>query len=223
VLFIVTHLQMARQLVQGRDPEGQLTLVLCALWTPLVLAFALSRWQSIYRERALIVAVPALYLLLSWGVVKTRERYCNLCCLLLLGAVALGALNNWYFDAAFGKPSFRTVGEVLEAEACGTAPVVHTSDGALLILMRYAPHCEHILVEGDPAPQLPLETYQALGGRVTTRDELPTGTFWLVVALDNSIEFQREVADWIDGRYQLAEELDVEGVCLRRYEGAKLP
>ncbi len=223
VLLIVTHLQMARQLVREADPGGQLTLLLCALWTPLVLAFALSRWQSIYRERALIVAVPALYLLLSWGVVKTRERYFNLSCLLLLGALALGALNNWYFDPAFGKPSFRTVGEVLEAEACGAAPVVHTSDGALLILMRYAPHCEHILVEGDPAPQLPLETYQALGGRVATREELPAGTFWLVVALDNSIEFQREMADWIDGRYRLAQEYDVEGVYLRRYEGTKLP
>jgi uncharacterized membrane protein len=221
VLFIVSHLQVARQMVQGRDPGGQLSLMLCALWTPLLLAFALSRWQSIYRERALIVAVPALYLLLSWGVVKARERYFNLSCLLVLGVVALGGLHNWYFDPAFGKPSFRTVGEVLEAQACGTAPVVHTSDGALLILMRYAPHCEHFLLEGDPTPQLPLETYQALGARVTNREELPAGTFWLVVALDNSIEFQQEMADWIDERYPLAEEYEVEGIYLRRYEGVK--
>ncbi len=221
VLFIVTHLQAARQLAQERDPEGHLSLLLCALWTPLLLAFALSRWQSIYRERALIVVVPALYLLLTWGVVKTRERYFNLACLLLLGVVALGGLNNWYLDPAFGKPSYRTVGDVLEEEACGVAPVVHTSDGAFLILMRYAPHCEHYLLEGDPSPQLALETYQALGGRVTNREELPRGTFWLVLALDNSIEFQQEMADWIDERYQLAEEYEVEGIYLRRYEGVK--
>ena len=218
VLFIITHLQLARHLVRDRDPGGQISLMVCALWTPLLLAFAISQWQSIYRERALIVAVPALYLLLSWGVVKTRERYFNLSCLLVLGAVALGALNNWYFDAAFGKPSFRSVGEVLEAEACGAAPIFHTSDGALLIMMRYAPHCEHFLLEGDPAPQLPLETYQALGGRVTAKEELPGETFWLVVALDNSIEFQRGMVDWIDERYRLAEEHDVEGVYLRRYD-----
>lgn len=221
VLFIITHLQLARHLVRDRDPGGQLSLMVCALWTPLLLAFAISQWQSIYRERALIVAVPALYLLLSWGVVKTRERYFNLSCLLVLGAVALGALNNWYFDAAFAKPSFRSVGEVLEAEACGETPIIHTSDGALLIMMRYAPHCEHFLLEGDPAPQLPLETYEILGGRIVAKEELPGEIFWLAVALDNSIEFQRGMVDWIDERYRLAEEHDIEGVYLRRYEGTK--
>jgi mannosyltransferase len=221
VLFIITHLQMVREMVRKGDAGGHLSLVVCALWTPLLLAFAISQWQSIYRERALIVAVPALYLLFSWGVVRTRERYFNLACLLLLGIVALGGLSNWYFDPTFSKPAFRSVGEVLEAEACGDTPIIHTSDGALLILMRYAPRCEHFLLKGDPAAQLPLETYQAFGGRVTAREELPGETFWLVVALDNSVEFQREMADWIEERYWLAEEKDVEGVFLRLYDGTK--
>ena len=220
-LFLMTHLQAARQLArQPRDRDG-LVLILSAFWCPVVLTFLLSQWRSVYLERSLIVATPALYVLLAWGAVRTRERYANLVLLLLISIFAAGGLVNWYFDPAYGKPPFRSVGEVLEAEAYGETPIIHTSDGALLIMMRYAPHCEHFLLEGDPAPQLPLETYQALGGGVTTKEELPGETFWLVVALDNSIEFQRGMVDWIDERYRLAEEHDVEGVYLRRYDGTK--
>jgi hypothetical protein len=52
--------------------------------------------------------------------------------------------------------------------------------------MHYAPHCEQFLLKGDPAPQFPLKTYQTLGGRVTSREELPEENFWLVVALEPS-------------------------------------
>lgn len=221
VVFIVAHLQLGRRLMRRGDPGGRLSLLLYTLWTPLLSAFIISQWRSIYRERALIVVVPALYLLLSWGIVKTRERYFNLACLLVLGAVGLGALSNWYFDPSFGKPPFRIVGEALTAEACEGQPVIHTSDGALLVLIHYAPDCEHFLLKGDPAPQWPLETYELVGGHVIAKEDLPGESFWLVVALDNSIEFQRGIAGWIDQHYRVAEARDFEDIYLRRYHGVR--
>lgn len=217
VVFIVTHLQLARRLTRHGDPGGRLSLLLCTLWTPLLSAFTISQWRSIYRERALIVVVPALYLLLSWGMVKTRERYFNLSCLLVLGAVALGALSNWYFDPAFGKPPFRTVAEFLEEEGCDLGPVVHTSDGGFLILLHYAPQCQHLLVKGDPSPQLPAETYELFGGQAIEKEELSAHDFWLLVALDNSLDFQRAVADWFDERFDLTSEHVFDGLILRCY------
>jgi mannosyltransferase len=216
-LFVVTHLQVARQLAgQPRDREG-LVLLLSAFWCPVLLTFLISQWRSVYLERSLIVATPPLYLLLAWGAVRTRERLANLVLLLLLVIFATNGLINWYLDPAFGKPPFRAVAELLRTGACGKEPVVHTSDGAYVLLMHYAPQCEHFLVEGDPAPELPVQTFQRLGGQVIAKEGLPQRGFWLVVALDNSIEFQTELADWIDHHSRLSDSRSIDGITLRHY------
>ena len=216
-LFVVTHLQVARQLAgQPRDREG-LVLLLSAFWCPVLLTFLISQWRSVYLQRSLIVATPALYLLLAWGAVRTRERLANLVLLLLLVIFAINGLINWYLDPAFGKPPFRAVAELLRTGACGKEPVVHTSDGAYVLLMHYAPQCEHFLVEGDPAPELPVQTFQRLGGQVIAKEGLPQRGFWLVVALDNSIEFQTELADWIDHHSRLSDSRSIDGITLRHY------
>jgi hypothetical protein len=134
-----------------------------------------------------------------------------------VGVFTIGALSNWYLDPAFAKPPFRAIGELLQAEACGSEPIVRTRDGAFLILLHYAPKCEHLLPEGDPGPELPLQTYQLFGGRIKPRDELPGASFWLVVALDNSIEFQVGVAEWIHHHYYLTRQQSHDSIVVRRY------
>jgi mannosyltransferase len=219
-LFIVTHLQLARQMVDQGDHREHLSLLVCAFWIPVLATFALSQWRSIYRERALIVAVPALYLLFSWGALRTRERYFNLITLLLVGAVAIGALGNWYFDPRFSKAPFHTAARFLNEEVAVSTPILHVSDAALLLFLHYAPEHDHYLVAGDPSPHLPMETYELFGAHILDRDEVTANSFWLVVALDHSIDFQRGLASWFDTRYQLAEARDFDGISVRRYESA---
>jgi len=218
LLLIITHLQLARHMVRAGDKGGKLTLLLCALWTPLLTAFALSQWQSIYRERALIVMVPALYLLLSWGVTRTRERYFNLVALLLLGAFAVGGLHNWYFDPGFSKPPFRAAARSLLDGVDRDQPILHTSDAAFLLFMRYAPQYEHYLVAGDPTPHMPIETYRLFGGEIVDRGEVTASQVCLVVALEHSVEFQEEVTDWFDQHFHLVDARNFDGVILRLYE-----
>ena len=218
VLFITTHLQVARSLARREDQGEHLSLLLCAFWTPLLLAFALSQWRSIYRERALIVAVPALYLLFSWGVTKTKERYLNLVALLLLGAFAVGGLRNWFFDAGFSKPPFRAAAQSLLDGVSRDQPILHSSDAALLLFMRYAPHYEHLLVAGDPNPHMPMETYRLFGGEIVERDEVTASRLCLVVALEHSLEFQREVSEWFDQYFNLVQARSFNGIILRQYE-----
>jgi uncharacterized membrane protein len=216
-LFIITHLQVARELAkQGRDSAG-LNFALCALWTPLLVAFIISQWRSVYLERTLIVAVPSLYLLLGWGAVRTRERYVNLTLLLLVVLFAINGLHNWYFDPDFGKPPFRTAARFLQEQAAIGEPILHTSDGGFLIFMHYAPDCGNYLLEGDPEPAVPVQTYRLFGGEIVAKEELSARRFWLVVALDNSVEFQTSLVEWFDEHHKLLQSYDFGGINLRYY------
>jgi uncharacterized membrane protein len=221
LLFIITHLQLLRRFGKHGDGDGQLSLMLCAFWIPLVAAVAVSQWRSIFRERALMVAVPTLYILLSWGVVKTRERCFNLAALLLVGAFAIGALGNWYFNPYFSKPPFRAAAQLLTHEISASEPVLHTSDGAFLLFLHYSPELSHSLIAGDPSPHLPVETYRAFGGEIAHKENPPEDGFWLVVALDHSLEFQQSLADWFDQQYGLTVARDLDGISLRRYYSVK--
>jgi hypothetical protein len=202
--------------IPGRG-TARLTLLLFSFWGPLLLTFIISQWRAVYLERALMVAAPALYLLLSWGAVRTKERYVNLAVLLLVALFAINALHNWYFDSHFGKPPFHTVAQYLQAKTEPGEFVLHTSDGAFLVFLHYASDYNNYLLEGDPRPHLPLETYRLFGGETIAKEELSAQRFWLVIALDNSIEFQKNLGGWFDGHYKLLESYDFDGIDLRYY------
>jgi 4-amino-4-deoxy-L-arabinose transferase-like glycosyltransferase len=219
--FIVTHLQAARALARRASEQTGLRLTLSTFWSPLLLTFIVSQWRSVYLERTLIVAVPALYLLLSWGAVCTRERYVNLALLALVGLFAANALRNWYFDPDFGKPPFRSAAELLKSGIASDAPILHANDTSLLPFLHYDPTGEHWLLKEDPILNLPLEIYQSLGAKIASKSEVSEPQFWLVLALDSSVEYQRELVEWFDQRYTLIETHDVDGIHLRQYHAAR--
>jgi mannosyltransferase len=220
-LVIVTHLQIARAIAKREAHGAGLVLAVYAFWSPMLLVFLISQWRSVYLERTLIVAVPALYFLLGWGMTRTRERYVNIVLGLLVALFALDGLHNWYFNADFAKPPFRTAAQFLRDRVEPGEPVLHTSDGGFLIFAHYARDLSGYLLEGDPDPGIPVEVYRLFGAEIIAREELPASPFWVVVALDNSIEFQTELANWFDRRYQRIESYDFGGVDLRHYDEAQ--
>jgi mannosyltransferase len=221
-LFIVTHLQIARELASRGSDSAAVTLALYAFWSPLLLAFLISQWRSVYLERTLIVAAPALYFLLAWGMTRTRERYVNVALALLVTLFAVDGLYNWYFDADFGKPPFRTAAQFLRDRAELGEPVLHTSDGGFLIFAHYSQDRNGYLLEGDPDPGIPVDVYRLFGAEIISKEEVPASRFWVVVALDNSIEFQMELANWFDQHRQRIEGYGFGGIDLRRYEETRL-
>jgi hypothetical protein len=74
-------------------------------------------------------------------------------------------------------------------------------------------------LEGDPAPAVPVETYELFGGEIIAKEEVYAAQFWLVVALDNSIDFQRGLVDWFDAHHTLRESYTLDGIHLRHYDG----
>jgi len=218
-LFILTHLQIARELATRGPDTAALTLSLIAFWSPLLLAFVLSQWHPVYLERTLIVAVPGLYFLLSWGMTRTRERFINLALALVVLLFAVNGLWNWYFDPDFAKPDFRTAVQFLQDRIEPGEPTIHTSDAAFLIFSHYRLGCGSYLLEGDPAPAVPVETYELFGGEIIAREEVYAPQFWLVVALDNSIDFQKGLVDWFDAHHTLRESYTLDGIYLRHYDG----
>ncbi len=220
-LVIVTHLQIARAIAKREAHRAVLVLAIYAFWSPLLLAFLISQWRSVYLERTLIVAVPALYFLLGWGMTRTRERYVNVALALLVTLFAVNGLYNWYFNADFAKPPFRTAAQFVQDRVKPGEPVVHTSDAGFLIFAHYAQDCSGYLLEGDPDPGIPVDAYRLFGAEIIAKEDLPASPFWLVVALDNSIEFQMELADWFEERYQRVESYDFGGIDLRHYDEAQ--
>jgi hypothetical protein len=221
ILFIVTHLQVGRRVLRRGGESGQLALLLCAFWTPLVAAFCLSQLWPLYRERALVVCVPALYLLLAWGVIKTKEHYFNLAALLLLGAFAVTGLRNWFFNPDFSKPPFRAAAQCLSQSTHADSMILHSSDAGFVLFLRYAPEQRHYLIAGDPNPHLPIETYALFGRGVVEKEEADSRGFWLVVALDNSIDFQSGLVDWFDSHHRLSESYAFDGIYLRHYDAGQ--
>lgn len=220
-LFIVTHLQVTRELARGGPDTAALALTLVVFWTPLLVTFVLSQWRPIYLERSLMVAVPGLYLLLAWGAVSTRERFVNSALAVLLALFAVNGLWNWYFDPDFAKPSFRAAAQFLQEQAEPSQPILHTSDGAFVIFAHYAPEREGYLLQGDPTPALPVQTYELFGGGVVAKEVWSAPRFWLVVALDNSIDFQTGSADWFEAHYMLLDSHIIDGIYLLHYDGAQ--
>lgn len=217
-VFFVTHLQCARELASGGPDAAALTLMLLALWVPLLLTFVLSQWRPVYLERTLMVSVPGFYLLLSWGTTRTRERFFNLALALGIALFAVDGLWNWYFDPAFGKPPFRAAAQFLKEKAEPGEPILHTSDAGFLLFTHYAPGYANYLLEGDPAPAVPLEVYELFGGEIISKEEVYAPRFWLVAALDNSIDFQRGLVEWFDARHTLRESYTLDGIYLRHYD-----
>ena len=218
-LFILTHLQIARELAKRGPDTAALTLTLIAFWSPLLLTVVLSQWRPVYLERTLMVAVPGLYLLLSWGTARTRERFVNVALALVVGLFAVNGLWNWYFDPDFAKPPFRAAAQFLQDKVGPGEPVLHTSDAAFVTFSHYAPGCGSYLLEGDPAPARPVDSYELFGGEIIAKEELSAPQFWLVVALDNSIDFQRGLVDWFDAHHTLRESYTLDGIYLRHYDG----
>ena len=226
-LVLVTLGLTAPPMLRGRSSDR---LALGFLWAwlalPLLALYLASQVQSVYLERVVIGAAFPVYILLGW--VATRPwseapgRLGALLGLLILLA-GLWGLRNWYTDPAVGKPPQREAARAVQSAWQPGQPVLHSSDGSLLPFLLYAPDLPNRLLDGDPEyaarTARARSTHDALGVQSVSRDAALNGAqrFFLVVALDHSVEHQVGLAREFDARYERLSEDSVGGILVRVY------
>lgn len=126
VLIVYLAAIAACFLAYRRAPLPQLLtlrVLLCWLFVPILLTYFISLdWpipqkRSIYIDRYLILSLPALLLVVSWGITTVAQngRWMQWAALALI-AIPMGlSLNNLYFDPQYAREDWRAAINQLEA------------------------------------------------------------------------------------------------------------
>jgi len=195
-------------------------LLCLGTFVPLLTALAISQIRPIFLERTLIVCTPSLVLLLAWTLVVSGRHSPVPYLAGVMGVVLVFSLYRFYFDPATHKPPMRQAAAQINSAIEPNDIILHTSVGSFMPFLFYQPLIEHYLLWGDPDPRKSAETFELFGGKVVTRDDLGhQRNLWLVVALDHSIDYQRDQVMWFDEHFLLVDESKVGGIFIRHYSG----
>jgi hypothetical protein len=131
---------------------------------------------------------------------------------------------NFYFDPTFAKPAWRQAAHYVHQHTQPGDIVLHTSDGSFLTFLVYEHDVQHALLPVDPelahqnAPSQSIVT--AVGGLPQPIDEVVVQGHkraWLVVGLDQVIEYQIAQKEQFDARFQLLAETRIDGIYIFTY------
>ncbi len=221
-----------------------LRLLLCWLLVPTLLTYLISLdWpvpqkRSIYIDRYLILSLPALLLLVSWGLnTLTRHRPWAQWVVLVLIAVPVGlSLNNLYFNPDYAREDWRAaLAQVGTSWSAGDGMLMDASQPLLVSYYQSQP------VDYKVIPFL----FEEAERERYEREEMPLmmeslaqqwQRVWFISAVNNvnahgfPQERNRKVAEigrynnyksWLDAYYPLVEEWYYPGVHLGLYDLSK--
>lgn len=211
----ITLMEVRRALRLRVDSSQSLVLLLLVGGLVLLVPFVGALIQPAFLpERTLLVGLPALLLLIAWGIAGTRRRTPLLYLGIGLVALLLFSLKGYYFDNRFQKPPMREVAALVEARFSPGDGVLHTSDGSYLPSLVYSHPDESYLLAGDPDPRKATAVYELWGGEVVERDDLPPEfeRLWVAVALEHSVDFQRDALEWFESQYDLLYQHSIDGI-----------
>jgi uncharacterized membrane protein len=198
-LFVTLSLGAIAVYQALRERGPPLLFLLAWFLGPIVGVWVLSLYAPIYLDRLFIASAPALYLLVSWSLGRMPRGLGYALGAGLLALVFL-SLGQYYYGTQFHKPPMRAAAAYVADRVVPGDLVLHTSDGSLLPFAFYEPQLDQAPIAGDPEHQTdgaralsldilgfePLEPDQALSR---------PGRVWLVVALDHSVEYQKQMSD----------------------------
>ncbi|HSH05968.1 MAG TPA: hypothetical protein VLL52_25860, partial [Anaerolineae bacterium] len=197
--------------------KGRKTGRLAGMFLPVAVLAATMSPTLIYLvrpfflpERTMAAAVPCLFLFLGWAGSQKGTPLPW-----LVGLLGVGMLGGsvGYLLSEPAKPPYRGVMEYVAAGYEVGDVIVHTSDGSYLPALRYGEWANHYLVAGDPDPRKPVPVYEAVGGALVEAEEIEVAErLWLVVALEHSLEWQKERVGVILAGYEVVEVEEMGGV-----------
>lgn len=219
--YIIIIVMELRKLGWQQIPAGLgLTglIIFCVLGLPLMVYLIRPFFLP---ERTLAAAAPFLAILLAWGITRRQSPLPYLTGLAML-LMVIGTAS--YHFGPLVKPPYRDATAFVVNNSLPSDAVLHTSDGSYLPALRYAPQLEQGVLANDPDPRKPQPVYAALGGQVWSQDQLNSvanGRFWVIVALEHSIEWQQAQYETIAARHTLLDEQNIGGIRIFLFEQVK--
>ncbi|MCA9959692.1 MAG: glycosyltransferase family 39 protein [Anaerolineales bacterium] len=203
---------------QKRQYYAPVLLLLLLIFVPIGVVWIISQWVPLYLDRSLLVTIPAYLVLLARFVTIAPGRspvfFVTIVVLLLVG------YSLWdYYSEAYAQSGYRQTAVFVASQLQLGDVVVHSGNGSYIPFLLYLPPQDHYLLAGDPKPLHPSQLYEIAGGRLVTPEELSDyQRIWLVVALDHSVGYQKEVAAEFEDRYMRLSEKRIQGLVVRLYQ-----
>ncbi|WP_420642992.1 glycosyltransferase family 39 protein [Candidatus Leptofilum sp.] len=219
--YVVIFLMELRKLGRSQIPQGlwlTLLIIICVLGVPLGVYLVRPFFLP---ERTLATAAPFLIIVLAWGMTRRQSPLPYLTGLALL-LMLVGTIG--YHSGPLVKPPYRDATAFVAENSQPGDVVLHSSDGSYLPALRYAPQLNQGLLAGDPDPRKPASVYAVLGGQVWSMADLElmaNGRFWVIVALEHSIEWQQAQYEIIAASPPLLEQQEIGGIRIFLFEQVK--
>jgi hypothetical protein len=194
-------------------------MVLIIIGLPIVIYY----WRPFFLpERALAGALPFFFVLLSWGAAR-RKTPLPLLSYAALALMLAGTLLYLQSDSL--KSPYREAMLYLADEWQAGDTAVHTSDFSYMPALRYVRLPQHFLLKGEPGSLKPETVHEALGGGQRTRAEIEAigGRVWLIVALVDNLEWQKEQADYFAANHTQLDRRNIGGIEIFLYQLAPSP
>jgi mannosyltransferase len=191
-----------------------IVIVLCVVGLPVVIYYLRPFFLP---ERTMAVALPFLFILLSWSV----TRYKTPLALTAVAALVFMVLGSvFYFNDDSLKTPYREAMAHVRASWQPGDTIVHTSDFSYYPALRYADLPQHVLLDGRPSRLKPEAALKAMGGSVWNLAEIDAagGRVWLIVALVDNLEWQQEQANYFATHYQQIDRRQVGGIEVLLYQ-----
>jgi uncharacterized membrane protein len=222
-LFFVILNDVRHAFREGSIDSPALVWLLLWLLVPLLGTYLVSLVRPLFQLRTVLTASLPVYLLLAWGITRVPRPRLNQGLFAPTLLIMMIALFNFYFDPAYAKPPWREAAAYVREHAQAGDVALHTSDGSYLPFLVYDPTIPHVLLPGDPkiaqinAPSQAIVTAVTAPKRDVSEAVQGYRQAWLVLGLDQAIDYQLAQKDYFDQHYRLVAETQVGGIYLLRY------
>lgn len=213
---IILIIEVRKSKIENKD-RGLLMPILVVVWSIGVPVIVYLVRPFFLPERTMAAAAPFLIVLMAWGFTRRGSPLPYL----VAGAAAIMLIGSLVYLAGDPiKPPYRSAMHYVESNRQDGDVVLHTSDGSYLPALRYVDFCNHAVLAGDPDPRKPMPVYEVLGGELRTREQaLGSGNrFWLIVALEHSLEWQQDQVSYFAEHYRLLDQQDFGGIVVYLYD-----
>ena len=195
---------LARQVSPQMGESSAIVLAACWLAVPVLAMFALSLRRPMYNPKFLLVATPALYLLLGRGLhwlwtsaqagrAVTAARLLAAGAFAVLIAGSLASLSAYYSNPLYARDDYRAVARAIQAGALPGDVIILNAPGQTDIVSYYYKGNLPVVPLPRQRPPDPSATEQEL-------DSLADGDgrMWVVYYGDQQSDPQRIIESWLD-------------------------